>query len=378
MKPTRYVLGILALIFCMQNVTASTGVEVVKEDTIEIAFGNNSKIIILVNSKEDLEKIRKYDLNSMLADLSMQVEENEDEGLLVIEDTSGKKYLKDTTIVINEREEYNEFSDMEAEFDREFDRDNQRSYNDDDGNNNDGDSYDRWWENSDFDHKSSIVRGKRTDHRSFMDFGMNNYLEDGKFPDQNGAPYSVRPWGSWYVALGPSFQTRIAGKFGIEWGANVSWYNFKYQDASQRIMMDENSVFWETSLDPSPAKSKLTVTYLNASLIPVLDFGYKTRYKNNDDGRTAKYINHNNDKFRIGLGGYVGYKVDSYSKFVYKDNGKQKDHEKKGYYIDNLRYGLRFVMGVENFDFFVNYDLNNLLYVDRGPELNAFSFGISF
>ena len=35
-----------------------------------------------------------------------------------------------------------------------------------------------------------------------FDLGTNNYLEDGKFPDSNNQPYSVRPWGSWYVAAG--------------------------------------------------------------------------------------------------------------------------------------------------------------------------------
>ncbi len=375
MNKIKIIIATMVLMAAHQISFAGIDQKIVKEDTVEIAFGNNSKIIILVNSKEDLEKLQKYDLNSMLAELSLQVDESEDEKVLVIEDTSGKKFLKDTTIVINERIENDEFAEMEEEFEREFERDYHRD--NDDGDNNE--TYDNWWEHTEFDGQTKVVRGKRTKHRSFMDFGMNNYYENGSFPDQSNAPYSVKPFGSWYVALGPTFQTKIAGKLGVEWGAQVSWYNFKYQDPAQRIDMDENTVFWETSLLPSPVKSKLTVTYLNAVLIPVYDFGYSTRVKKYEDGRTTKYINHNSDKFRIGLGGYIGYKLDSYSKFVWRENGdKKKDHVKKSYYTDNFRYGVRFVMGIENVDLFLNYDMNNLFYEDRGPKLNAFSFGISF
>ncbi len=370
---------ILIAFLTMVSLTAKADYDIyqVSEDTVEIKFGNNSKIIILVNSKEDLQHLQQYDINSMIKEMNMKVEEsNEGNDVLVIEDPSGKKYLKDTTVVYRDR---SEFDAMEREFDREFDREydrNYSSYNDDDDD--DDDQYEKWWEGKDYNHKTTYVRGHRTKHRSFMDFGMNNYLQDGSFPDKNNEPYSVKPWGSWYVALGSTFQTRIAGKFGLEWGANMSWYNFKYQDPSQRIMQDENMVYWESSTDPNPVKSKLTATYINAMLVPVFDFGYKTRVRSYDDGRTTKYIHHDTNKFRIGLGGYVGYKIDSYSKFVYKDDGKKKDHSKKGYYVDNLRYGLRFVMGYDNFDLFVNYDLNGLFYEDRGPDLNAFSFGISF
>jgi hypothetical protein len=34
------------------------------------------------------------------------------------------------------------------------------------------------------------------------DLGFNNYLENGKFPNDVNAQYSVKPWGSWYISLG--------------------------------------------------------------------------------------------------------------------------------------------------------------------------------
>lgn len=371
MKTT--IISTLLAVFLSSGLFASNGHEfrLVSKDTVEIVFGKNSKILILVKSKEDLERLQQYDINAMLRDLNLEL--SNDEGgkdVLVIEDETGKKYLKDTTIVYNEEDP--EFKELEEEFDEE----EQEVEADKDHNDN-------WWkdkDNGDHNFTDDKFIGKRTHHRTMMDFGMNNYLRgDGGFPDSGNEPYTVKPWGSWYVSLGPSFQTNIAGPLAVEWGSNVSWYNFKYQDPSWAIMKGDEMVEWTQRPEPSPQKSKLTVAYLNASIVPMLDFGYHSRIKTKEDGSTTKHLHHNSKKFRIGLGGYAGYRIDSYSKFVYEEDGdKNKDHSKNNYYLNNFRYGLRFVMGYDEFDLFFNYDLNPLFAENNGPDLNAFSFGISF
>ena len=58
------------------------------------------------------------------------------------------------------------------------------------------------------------------------------------------------------------------------------------------------------------------------------------------------------------------------------DKEKEKDHD--NFYLNNLRYGIRFQIGVRSTDLFVNYDMNELFATDRGPKLNAISFGIIF
>lgn len=336
----------------------------VAKDTIEILFGNNSKIIVVAASKEDLEKIQKYDVNAMLADLNLKIEKNEEnKDVLVIEDKGGRKYLKDTTLVYED----SEFEHLEDEFDQAEDSLEESEEKSDD-----------WWSGMSSSKKNNTSGEKRTRHEPMFDIGMNNYLENGRFPDGNGEPYSVKPFGSWYVALGSVFSTRVAGPLALEWGGNISWYNFKFVDPAQRIMSGDDGVFWEASDLPSPIRSKLTVTYVNISAVPMLDFGYKKKTKTNDDGTTKEYYTHKNKNFRVGMGGYLGYKIDSYSKFVYEDDGKSKDHSKNSYYLENLRYGLQFKLGYDGVDLFVNYDLNTLFHANRGPELNAFSFGISF
>jgi len=64
---------------------------------------------------------------------------------------------------------------------------------------------------------------------------------------------------------------------------------------------------------------------------------------------------------------------------VYSEGGdKKKEKHHDNYYLTNLRYGVRLQVGFDDVDFFFNYDINNMFADNKGPQLNAFSFGISF
>jgi len=78
----------------------------VDQDTILIKFGQNSQIIILVEDEEDMKALKNYDVNSMLSDLQISIDSMDgEETYLKIEDESGTKYLKDTSIVIESEPE---------------------------------------------------------------------------------------------------------------------------------------------------------------------------------------------------------------------------------------------------------------------------------
>jgi hypothetical protein len=81
--------------------------------------------------------------------------------------------------------------------------------------------------------------------------------------------------------------------------------------------------------------------------------------------------------FRFGLGGYAGYRLGSKTKYVFTDEGsKRKLKDRDNYHLNNWRYGLRMQIGYRGIDLFANYDLNELFISNRGPALNAFSFGV--
>jgi len=326
-------------------------------ETIEVHYGDEGKILIQVDSQEDLDALKEYDLNSILEDVKVPTkEELDEEGNVILEDDEGTRYLKDSV------EEDDEFRQLESEFDGESDSDQEekREYN--------------------YERKAKKYSGSKTTFVSALDFGMNNYLESGKFPDNNNEQYTVRPWGSWYVGIMPTWQTHIAGKFALDYGAGISWYNFKFQDPRTRLVKDDDGVVFEQyPVELQSSKSKLTVAHLNAHFVPMFDFGYRTSKRVYDDGFVQKKTRFRRNGFRIGVGGYIGTRIDAYQKLVWRGTGhKSKLRERDNFYVNRIRYGIRGILGFGEVDIFVNYDMSTLFAENRGPELNAITFGFSF
>ena len=83
--------------------------------------------------------------------------------------------------------------------------------------------------------------------------------------------------------------------------------------------------------------------------------------------------------FRLGIGPYMGYRIASKSKLVYESgDDREKEKDRDSFYLNNLRYGFRLQLGVRSTDLFINYDLNDLFADEKGPRLNAISFGLIF
>ena len=190
----------------------------------------------------------------------------------------------------------------------------------------------------------------------------------------------MRQWGSWYIGIMPTWQTHITGKFALDYGAGISWYNFKFQDPRTRLVKGEDGVeFTQWDVELQSSKSKLTVAHLNAHFVPMFDFGYRTSKREYDDGFVQKKTRFRRNGFRIGVGGYIGTRIDTYQKLVWRGTGhKSKLRERDNFYVNRIRYGIRGIMGFGEVDIFVNYDMSTLFAENRGPELNAITFGLSF
>jgi hypothetical protein len=309
-------------------------------DTVVIKVGEASKITFAIQNKEDLETLKKYDFQALMNDLISKLEQKDTSST----SRSPQEYLKQDSISVSK-------ADTEE-------ASNTEDWTDDN-------------KHKDWHHHDRHNRG--TYHSINFDLGMNNYVTGSGFPDQDNSLYTVKPWGSWYVGINSVQRTRMAEKFFLEWSLGVSWYNFKFENEKTQISKDDNSViFTENPLDVNFTKSKLTAAYIQAALVPMVDFGANKRKPSIFNGRSS-------DSFRFGLGPYVGYRIDSYTKQVYKENDdkiKPKDHD--NFYLNNIRYGLRVQAGFEEVDLFFNYDMNELFTENKGPKLNAFSFGVTF
>lgn len=344
--------SIFAALFVLAAVTSVAQ----PADTLVVRVGKESKVIFAIKDKQDLETLKHYNFQALMDDMLQKLEKRDTS---TISKTS-TEYLKDTTRqpVISTAPEDTWIRDRhdnrEEEWSQSYRRERERS--------------------SRYD-----VRYTRRFYHSFnIDLGMNNYLENGSFPDGNNQLYTVKPWGSWYVALMSTLRTKLSNKFYIEWGAGVSWYNFKFTNYKTVISKDANGViFYENPLtDAEFTKSKLTVCYVNLSMVPMFDLGGYSRKPMVFNGDRLNFDRRGS--FRIGVGPYVGYRLDSYTKQKYEQGGDtHKTHYHDNYYLNNIRYGLRAQIGFRDTDIFFNYDMNELFIDGKGPHLNAFSFGIT-
>lgn len=225
------------------------------------------------------------------------------------------------------------------------------------------------------DDQEKDTRRKRslgTNHSVNFDLGLNNVLEGGKSPQENNSAYAVKPFGSWNFSINSVNDTHIVGALHLQWGGSLSWYNFKFEDAATRINKLDDGVEFVTDTRPdiNPIKSKMTSTYLNVTMVPMLDFS-------SNKHRHRWSWHHKQEGFRIGVGGYAGYNIDSYAKSVYTIEGdKKRDKNKNNLFMNTWRYGARFQAGYRDVDIFINYDVSELFAENKGPKLNAFSFGI--
>lgn len=315
-----------------------------EKDTVIINFGNNSKIVLYIEDKEDLNKLTQYDINKMLQELNLNVENMDDSvQILTIEEEDGSKYLKDTTIIYS-----GTYSKTQVEPGSE-------SYDYDDSK-----------------------RRKRYEPKSRfhfnVDVGLNNYVEDGKSPDGN-ALYKLNTGGSWYWGFEPTMHSNIVGPLFIDWGGGIGINVHRFQNNATRLVKDPSGLVFTTETRPEVAniKSKLATWHLQVKAVPMLAFP-------SNKHRSYRLWNRVDKGFRFGAGPYVGYRIWTRTKAKYKENGdKRKDKTHSDYFLNDLRYGIRGQIGIGGFDVFFMWDLNEMFQANQGaPSLNRFQFGITF
>ncbi|AFM04903.1 hypothetical protein Fleli_2538 [Bernardetia litoralis DSM 6794] len=312
-----------------------------KADTVLIDFGDSSKVTVYIQNEKDAKEIRNLDWNLIMERTANYIDEaHQKNGKVEIEKTTNSTTEDSTKTAENTKT-------------RTFiiDLNGIRIERDDD----DKEDRKRFW--------------KRTHHQIPIDFGLTNYFQDGNFGETpTGKPYELRSWGSRYFAFGTMFKTQIGGQKSpllIQYGLEASWNNFMFTGDNYTLETSNGVEFPEYEYDLD--KSKLTAAYVNLPVMIHLDFAEK-----------------NKKSLKLAFGGYAGYRVGSYTKIVYHENGdRQKDKEHSNFRLNDWRYGVRAEIGIgeDKFDsglrLFFNYDINTL-FTDNSnlPKLNAFSFGI--
>lgn len=203
--------------------------------------------------------------------------------------------------------------------------------------------------------------------------GFNIYLGLNSFTNTRniGGTYNTKdvelsPFGSRYFGFGWTRSgminkgTKAALK--ISYGLEFSWYNFMLENNAFFVKNTDNIDFADyrdaKGNQVALSRNKLTVANINIPVMPYVAF---------KKGSTITYI---------AAGGYIGYRLDSYTK-TKEESSDHKEWNHSSFFLNNVRYGLAFELGLKDFpDLFVNYDMNNLFQDGRGPKIGGISFGI--
>jgi hypothetical protein len=298
------------------------------DDTVIINVGK-SRLVLILSSKEDRKKFKELDLNALLQRVDGYME-------------AADQAKRDTTIKGKDEEYEISFVDGETRIQvRDKDSKTSRSRQDERA--------------KDRDKEESKRRHRRIVVDIFnLDLGFNNYVMPGAgIP--NGTHYDLNPLGSRYLAYSADLEVPLSRKARFKVGAELAWMNFMF-DGNRRVRnTDQGAEFFRTPEEL--VKSKMTAAYAG---VPVM-FEF---------GRRGSLLG-------FGVGGYVGYRVGSYTKVVENLAGQRTlDRNHDNLSLNNLRYSLRAEARVYRVTVFFNYDLNPLFAQGRGPELNAFAFGV--
>jgi hypothetical protein len=314
-----------------------------QKDSVIVEFGKSGKIVLIVENKDDFEKLKNMNINQIVKELDLSVDQ--ETGKLTIVELKNSAGSKE---IISVREEGPETEVRIGKIKILVDE-----------------SRNGTTVKLENQKRKTVSPPFRTYTK--LDLGINNYLDSERNFPSSDLPYAAKGWGSWNVGFNWMASQRIVKGVYWDFGMGLQWYNFKFENNNYQAVKGANSIEFIERTGVNSIKSKISASYLTAQTMLQLDFG-----KMNNQGKKG---------LRLATGPYIGYRLGGNSKFVGRENNETfrfKDKQDTGLYLNNLRYGMRGEIGVGSFTFFSTYDFNTLFSAGKGPELNPITFGIVF
>ncbi|MHA8053152.1 outer membrane beta-barrel protein [Aquirufa sp. Wall-65K1] len=178
--------------------------------------------------------------------------------------------------------------------------------------------------------------------------------------------FALKPLGSRYAGIEIARTIRMGGgkksRFNLGYGLQFDWYNFMF-DHNRIIQKGNDAIIFQPILNANGgetvlSKNKMTVSYLTLPIIPHWTYSKESSVQ------------------MIGLGGYVSYRLDSYTKAL-EDKTDNLYKSTSNLFVNQIRYGVRAEFALKHFpDLFFSYDLSPLFEKGKGPDVQAFSFGL--
>lgn len=345
------------------------------DDTIVVKLPNQATMTLFVKNKAQLRELRAYKLDSLMILLDTYITQAEAAG----------KTAKTETVTM-------EFYPAKDQPGKQVPEQIRVTVRTDEGKDGDTERVDvvlgrafgvSIVENGDDDHVSIKVntsedsdsiktarrkakqaeRDARPGHSDFgIDLGLNALVNRTATTAED---FDLRPFGSRYISFNWHYMYRLGPQGSpvrLLTGPELSFNNYMFDNNRRLFNTPTGTVIAaEPTLDLD--KSKLSTTTVNLPLMLVLNTKNK---KGNDDG------------FRLGAGGFAGYRLGSHTKIKYDNDGRnRKDKDRGSFNLEDFNYGLQGLVGIGGLDLFVKYNLNELFKDGRGPQAQTLSFGIT-
>ncbi|WP_445711636.1 hypothetical protein [Flavobacterium sp.] len=212
-------------------------------------------------------------------------------------------------------------------------------------------------------------RSKRTTSQFVFAGGLNNLITKG----ENLENSDYRVWGSHFYEWGMTYNSRILKNNNLlhaKYGLSVMYNNLRPTD-NRYFAKNGNQTELQTGT-VNYNESRFRNVYLVAPVHLEFDF---TSKKTNKEGETY-FRTH--DSFRLGIGGYGGFRVKSKQILKYEiDGNNHKDKQKGDFNVSDFIYGVSAYVGYGQTSLYMKYDINPM-FKNNAIDQNNVSLGIRF
>ena len=216
---------------------------------------------------------------------------------------------------------------------------------------------------------SSRLRNLENHHKKshlIVDLGVNALVHQQQYRNSGGQPETLdlRTEGSRYVNIGLNWDARLGGKrspVSLTAGPEFAFNNYMLSGNNKWVSANGRTDVVHETDGRQYQKSKLATSSVNLPVMLRLQL------------RDAHY----RPTFLLGAGGFVGYRIKSWTKLKYTSEGTTyKDKEDGSYNMENFLYGLQGNIGYRDLEFFAKYNMNQLFKTGAGPDTQVLSFGV--
>jgi len=211
------------------------------------------------------------------------------------------------------------------------------------------------------------IENRSTKSHLIFDLGVNalvNQRVSPALPAGQTGFVDLRTEGSRYVNLGLSWDARLGGKrspLSLTVGPEFAFNNYMLSGNNKWVSANGRTDVVRETGGRQLQKSKLATSSVNLPLMLRLQL------------RDV----HHKPSFTVGAGGFVGYRLRSWTKLKYTSEGTTyKDKDEGSYNMENFQYGVQGTIGFRSLEFFGKYNLNGLFKAGAGPDTQVVSFGL--